>query len=389
VSDSLGTIWPADPHTLAKHGILRRYLDAWLPILTRQAALLRKQFGNLNSREILYIDGFAGPGKYSGGERGSPVIALEAAIQHNAEFPIPVRMLFIELEKSRFEHLRTVLEPHLANARNSNNVHAADPRHGECDEVLHEMLNQYEKSNIKFGPALAFLDQFGYGAVSMNLIKRIMSYPQCEVFTYLNFKDMNRWISDPNKAAAFTRAFGGDDWRECIELHEKPRREKLLELYKNALRDPKRAGAKHVVSFLMFDNMGIPLYWLLFCTNSLRGLEEMKKAMWTVDRSGEFRFSDKENPDQLKLLDESFDDKWLAGELRSRLAGRTMTAMEIKEYVLVETPCYLFKAALKSLESSKIVKIIAAPVERKPGTFPDERLTEIRLNFSADLFGGL
>jgi three-Cys-motif partner protein len=79
------------------------------------------------------------------------------------------------------------------------------------------MLDRYEKSNIKFGPALAFLDQFGYGAVSMDLIKRIMSYPQCEVFTYLNYKDMNRWISDPAKAAAFTRAFGGEEWRKCID----------------------------------------------------------------------------------------------------------------------------------------------------------------------------
>jgi three-Cys-motif partner protein len=127
VSDILPTVWDADPHTLAKHGILRRYLDAWLPILTRQAALLRRQFGNLNSREILYIDGFAGPGKYTGGEKGSPVIALEAAIQHNAEFPIPVRMLFIELEKARFEHLQSVLAPHLESARKSSNIHAAVP----------------------------------------------------------------------------------------------------------------------------------------------------------------------------------------------------------------------------------------------------------------------
>jgi len=61
------TIWPIEPHTSAKHQILRKYLDAWLPILGRH-----------NSR-IVYIDGFAGPGEYSGGEPGSPIIALEAA----------------------------------------------------------------------------------------------------------------------------------------------------------------------------------------------------------------------------------------------------------------------------------------------------------------------
>ena len=64
------TIWPIEPHTSAKHQILRKYLDAWLPIL-----------GTYNKR-IIYIDGFAGPGEYVGGEPGSPIIALEAARSH-------------------------------------------------------------------------------------------------------------------------------------------------------------------------------------------------------------------------------------------------------------------------------------------------------------------
>lgn len=384
MSDSLGTVWPADPHTLAKHGILRRYLDAWLPILTRQAAVLRRQFGNLRSREILYIDGFAGPGEYVGGEKGSPVIAIESAVQHSANFPIPVRMLFIELDHARFARLETVLAPHLETASKSSNIHAVEPRQGDCDGVLNSMLDEYERAQIKFGPALAFLDQFGYGAVSMELIKRIMSYPQCEVFTYLNYKDMNRWFGDPNKDQARNRTFGGEEWRECIDLQDKERREKLLELYKKAIH--KKGGANYIASFLMFDRMGVPLYWLLFCTNSLRGLEEMKKAMWTVDRSGEFRFSDKEDVNQLKLLDESFDQTWLAGELQSRLAGRLMSAIEIKEYVLVETPCCLFKTALKSLETKGVATVVAAPTDRKPGTFPDNRLAEIQIRFPKGLF---
>jgi three-Cys-motif partner protein len=66
--DSLPTVWPAEPHTLVKHKILRRYVQAWFPILTQQAQNLRRQYGNLDSREILFIDGFAGPGEYEGGE---------------------------------------------------------------------------------------------------------------------------------------------------------------------------------------------------------------------------------------------------------------------------------------------------------------------------------
>ena len=41
----------------------------------------------------------------------------------------------------------------------------------------------------------------------------------------------------------------------------------------------------------------------------------MKKAMWAVDKSGEFRFSDCDIPNQLTLLEEGFGDDWLSEEL--------------------------------------------------------------------------
>src|SRR5688572_25838677 len=80
-------LWSIEPHTRAKHEILRRYLEAWTAIL-----------GTSNQRVIQYVDGFAGPGAYSGGEEGSPIIALKAALAHQARIPssTKVRFLFIE-----------------------------------------------------------------------------------------------------------------------------------------------------------------------------------------------------------------------------------------------------------------------------------------------------
>ena len=65
------TLWDIEPHTRAKHEILKKYLEAWFPIINRY------------NRKIIYIDGFCGPGRYSGGEPGSPVIALDVAMNHN------------------------------------------------------------------------------------------------------------------------------------------------------------------------------------------------------------------------------------------------------------------------------------------------------------------
>lgn len=342
------------------------------------------------NREILFIDGFAGPGEYTNGKEGSPVIAFKAALDHAIPFPVPVRIIFIESRQDRFEHLQRVLVPHLARASQSSNFRAVEPRPGDCDCVLNALLDECERKGIAFGPALAFLDQFGYGAVSMALISRILRFGQCEVFSYLDYKDMNRWIIDPTKAPAFTRAYGGQEWQEAVKLPEQERRKFLLDQYKAALKDPKRGNAAYVSSFSMFDKNSQPLYWLIFCTNHLRGLEEMKKAMWSVDKTGEFRFSDEDDPSQLKLFSDTYDEKWLAEELASRLAGRTMSVYSIKEYVLTDTPCYLFKTALKSLESGKqkTIKVVKAPIGRKPGTYPNEQLKEIEVTFASSLFGG-
>jgi three-Cys-motif partner protein len=338
----------------------------------------------------LFIDGFAGPGESTNGKVGSPVIALKAALDHAIPCPIPVRMLFIEERKDRFEYLQKVLAPHLARASQSNNIRAVEPRPGDCDSVLNCLLDDCVRKGISFGPALAFLDQFGYGAVSMDLISRVLKFGQCEVFSYLDYKAMNRWITDSAKASAFTRAYGGQDWQGAVNLPERERRKFLLDSYKAALKDPNRGNAAYVTSFSMFDRNGQPLYWLIFCTNNLRGLEEMKKAMWAVDGAGEFRFSDEDNPSQLRLFKESYDDAWLAEELANRLAGKAMSVYKIKEYVLTETPSYLFKAALKSLEvgKKKCARVIKAPAGRKPGNYPDEQLDEIEVKFENSLFGG-
>lgn len=382
MADKLPTVWKIEPHTQAKHAILEHYLNAWYPILSRQAARFRRQFGATKQiSEVLFIDGFAGPGKYQGEEPGSPVIALKAAINHDVLFPVPIRMLFVEKDKDRFENLQRVLLPILSEAKSNQNLHVVEPVHGDCDTVLSAMLDKYEHQDIRFGSALAFLDQFGYGDVSMDLISRILAYPQCEVFSYLDYNGMNRWITDTNKQPTFDRLYGGSEWKECVDLPEKQRRSKLLELYKQALRS--RGGAKYVTSFIMYDKDERPLYWLLFCTNSLRGLEEMKRAMWTVDRNGSFRFSDHDAPDQLALLDVSFSQKWLAGEIAQRLAGRTMSVLDIKEFVLVETPCYLFKTALKSLERVKRAVVVQEPKGRKPGTYSDDSMP---IRFEHSLF---
>ena len=101
------------PHTAAKHQLLKKYLNAWFPIL-----------GKHHGR-ITYIDGFAGPGEYEDGEVGSPIIAIEAAKAHVAKGTLApnvnIDFIFVEAKPEFADHLRLRLSllPSLLNSRSA------------------------------------------------------------------------------------------------------------------------------------------------------------------------------------------------------------------------------------------------------------------------------
>lgn len=359
MSDTLETHWSFDPHTRAKHAILRSYLQAWMAILSRQSFKLQR------STRIGYVDAFAGPGRSSEGEPGSPLVALDAAIDHKHRLPLPIRMLFIEKSPERFAALQKEVEQNRARFEESPHVDDVLLELADSDQHLHELLDKYDKSGRRFGPALVFLDQFGYSAVSMRLIGRILSHSECEIFTFLNWRDLNRFITDDTKWPGITRAFGDDSWKSVLTLHPGARAKPLLEIYRNSIE--KLAGAKYFCSFSMHDKDNRLLYWLIFCSGHLRGLEEMKKSMWRVDETGQFRFLDR-HADQLDLL-KGFDQHWLAQHLSSSLRGRQLSIRQIKEHVLRETPCFQYAKALTLLEHEEGLVLHNIPPGRKSGAF--------------------
>lgn len=355
--DDLPTTWDADPHTLAKHAILRAYLNAWMPIMSNQSRLRG------SSSNILYVDGFSGPGEYKGGEPGSPVIAIETALEHSKDFPVPIQFIFVDDRQDRVDHLEQVLAKRVPEIEKSTNIVDYRIEKDDCTAFLKRYLDT-ERPNP--GPTLVFLDQFGYSDVPMDLIGRIMRDPVCEVFTYFDWKDPNRFITDSSKWNSLNRAFGGDEWKQAVDMPADERRSHLLSSYIRALQN--RTGVKYFCYFSMHDDQGRLLYWLFFCTGNLRGLEVMKKAMWSVDATGSFKFSDADDPGQLLLL-KGFNPPWLAERMVTEYLGKEPAVKEIEHFVLVDTPCYKYNEALRVLESDGRIDILGAPPDRRKGSF--------------------
>lgn len=153
------TLWEIEPHTKAKHEILERYLGAWFGIM-----------GRTNPR-ILFVDGFCGPGKYIGGEIGSPLLALRVAKEHNEKKNIQEAFfIFIDQRKDRIDFLKKEILV-MGVPRNFHVFTEVN----EFDGTLTSILDKMDKSGEYLLPAFVFIDPFGFKGSPFTLVKRLLA----------------------------------------------------------------------------------------------------------------------------------------------------------------------------------------------------------------------
>jgi three-Cys-motif partner protein len=357
MSKQLGTIWPLEPHTAKKHEILRRYFQAWLPILAQ------------HNPRLLYIDAFAGPGEYSGGEDGSPVVILKAARDHVIPFKSELVCLFIESEDDRHHHLVEVL--HRIKPTLPTNVKFR-PLLGKFNDQLTEIFANMEEQRKLRAPTLAFVDPFGFSQTPFSAITRLMKYSKTEVLVNFMYDEINRFLSFSGFAAHFDAQFGTTEWHDAIQLSDPFERLMAIhDLYLNQL----RTVARYVRAFLMVNKSNIPDYFLFFATNSIEGLEAIKRSMWKVDPSGEFQFSDFTDANkQIPLFNPEPDYQSLR-EIIAHQFKRTEIAVDVlTEWVVAETPflsTHIKKQVLVPMEKEGAVSVVKPKPGRKPYTYPD------------------
>jgi len=237
------TMWEAAPHTLAKHAILRRYLQAWFPILA-------KHHGRL-----VYLDGFAGPGRYSQGEEGSPIIALNTALQHFAPFrDSQLAFVFVERKRDRSSWLRDVEIPKLGLPSHFE-THIFE---GEFEQILGGFLDKLDAQGLKIAPTFAFVDPFGITGLPFTLVERLLQRPHCEAFITFMSSSIHRFVTQlPDQVNTL---LGDPHAAAKISASDTPGLE-ARRLYAESL----RRVAKFVRFFEMRDMNGVPIYDLFLC----------------------------------------------------------------------------------------------------------------------------
>jgi three-Cys-motif partner protein len=100
----MGVLWTLEPATAAKHRLYKSYFDAWWPILLQPSPRTGRSWS-----KVTFLNAFAGPGRYEGGEEGSPVFTLDrllnVAVRRMGLSRQRVHLIFIEKDRARYEHL--------------------------------------------------------------------------------------------------------------------------------------------------------------------------------------------------------------------------------------------------------------------------------------------
>ncbi|MFL5662942.1 MAG: three-Cys-motif partner protein TcmP [Ktedonobacteraceae bacterium] len=130
------------------------------------------------------------------GELGSPLIAIDAFLEHSYA---PMRekgvlFFFIEQDPARCNYLEQLLARRWQGQELPPKAEY-EVYQGNFDETMTGLLTELEQRQQRLAPTFAFIDPFGYSHTPMQTITRLMSHPKCEVLITFMYEELNRLIT--------------------------------------------------------------------------------------------------------------------------------------------------------------------------------------------------
>ena len=211
-------------------------------------------------QDLIYVDGFAGPGEYTNHKQGSPLEALIAAKKARADNRTQwkaglIHCVFIEADKAKFEHLQQWVQPFDGSDQVKFHLIQGQFTAG-LKQLQEEMPTVFDRSF----PLFVFIDPFGAKGVPFQTVSEILSGSCAEVLINLNASGIVRnYLASSTKAHEnlLNNVFGDDSWQSLPkDVPFGQQCQQALELYKSKI----RAQAKYVFSFEMRTSESVLSY---------------------------------------------------------------------------------------------------------------------------------
>ncbi len=348
--------WVIDEHSKVKHELLRSYIGTWMAIMFNQ----QEKLGI--TPQLLFLDGFAGPGIYYEDDRksstckGSPLIVGEIAnkfIDENEKREFSI--ICIDKNQKCVEMLNKGLH------KLDKHKQEWEAYQGEFDLKINELLDDLEETKSTLRPSFFFIDPFGYSGFDINTLKRILKYDRSELFINFMIYDIIRFIEADHSQQRMKELFGCGDFSDVSEYtNSEEKQQFLVSLYCKQLRD--YAGARYVMSFrINTPGMGTrPRYYLIHASNHIKALIEMKNNMAKVS-DAPYRFEAIGITSQMAFFEDP-DKTGLRKMIKQHCKELYPSAVEYSEleewaYANTNGVAKTIKEALTKLENDKCISI--------------------------------
>ena len=282
---SVGTPPPVlDPHSAAKHELVRSYLSEYIDILTSDP---RQDLLN-----ITLVDGFAGGGQYTyqgGIVPGSPLIFLQEIevararldLRKRKQFRLNAEFVFVEQKRSNFEFLQSVLRESPFGGLVGESVY---PIRGTLANEIRRIIQRIRDRGTAHRSIFLF-DQYGYNQVTLACIRHILAeLANPEIILTFNVDWLINYQSEKDEflKAVMPIELGLTDVKRMLTMKNDQREARWFIqhfLYKHIV---EQTGAPFYTCFYVVSPDSNRSYWLLHISGHPRARDEMARRHWAM-----------------------------------------------------------------------------------------------------------
>lgn len=351
-----------------KASLVQKYFWAWAKVIL--GALARNP--RIIEKKIVYIDLFAGPGRYKDGALSTPLLILQNAIDDPQISPH-----LVTLFNDRDENNTNTLQSEIDNLSGIEKLRYKPDIHHEV--IGEDIVKWFEQ--IKLAPTLFFVDPWGYKGLSLRLINAVLKNWGCDCIFFFNYNRISMGIKNPcvrpHMEALFESRY--ENVATKVENTSPAERETvIIEELCEALNE--MGGRKHFILPFRFRNEAgtRTSHHLIFVSKDFKGYEIMKDIMAkesSLENQGVASFEYNAVDERCPFLFQFTQPlENLRNELLNTFAGQTLTVDEIYRTHCIGTPFIRknYKDVLMKLDEEHIIssKTLNGKARRK-NTFSD------------------
>jgi len=347
-----------ESHSLVKAEIVASYFGAWSKIMAPRA------------ERIGYWDLYAGPGRYGSGEKSTPLLILEQAI-NDPRLAQRLVTIFNDADSTNTQSLRSEIEALPGYEKLTFQPQIL------TGEVNDDLVARFE--SVRTIPSLSFIDPWGYKGLSLRLIRSVIKDWGCEAIFFFNYNRINMGVSNPLVDSHMEALFGVERLENLQAELDGARPSEREALLRRALGEAlQEMGAEYLIPFRFARDLQRASHYICFVSKHPLGYEIMKEIMakrGIVDSDGVPRF-EYLPPHEGRQL--SFDTERplleLPRDLLDTFAGRTIRMVDVFHQHNIGTPFIKknYKDVLKKLEADGKISIQPQPGKRRQiGTVGD------------------